>query len=194
MLAAFPAYQEMLPDLVRAEERGAAISLSSAQFNLGWVIGPPLAGLAVVADGYGWAFALNAAAFFAVLVALRLVHLPAPDVGGEVVSLRRLADATRATAGNPGARFAVTLTSVVALTVSPFIAQGIGTVAGALYLTPLVHRYGRRRVLLGDIAGVCVFLLAYAASPDLWLGAAAVLLVGASYIGVLAGCNTIVQI
>ena len=30
--------------------------------------------------------------------------------------------------------------------------------------------------------------------PDLWLGALALLLVGAAYIGVLAGCNTIVQL
>jgi DHA3 family macrolide efflux protein-like MFS transporter len=112
---------------------------------------------------------------------------------------------------------AVLLISAVALTASPFIAlvpavalkafaskatgtsvlitaQGIGAVAGALALTPLVRRYGRRSVLVASMVAVCVFLCAYGLAPDLWLGAAALLLVGAAYIGVLAGCNTIVQL
>jgi MFS family permease len=128
-----------------------------------------------------------------------------------------LVDGGRATFNNPMTRFAVVLISVVALTASPFIAlvpavainafaskatgtsvlitaQGIGAVAGALALTPLVHRFGRRQVLLADLVGVCLFLAAYGLAPDLWVGAVALLLVGAAYIGVLAGCNTIVQL
>ncbi|HET9076431.1 MAG TPA: MFS transporter [Acidimicrobiales bacterium] len=214
----FPAYQAMLPDLVPASELGAAISLSSAQFNLGRVVGPALAGLAIVAGGYGWAFAVNAASFVAVLVALRLVRLPAPEVRPAAPSLRqRLADGFTATAGSTGARFAVVLISVVALTASPFIAlvpavalevfgskatgtsvlitaQGIGAVLGALAITPLVDRFGRRAVLVADLVGVCVCLTAYAWAPDLAVAAAALLLVGATYIGVLAGCNTVVQL
>lgn len=215
----FPAYQAMMPDLVPGSELGAAISLSSAQYNLGRVVGPALAGVAIVAGGYQLAFAVNALSFVAVLIALRLVKLPVanrqPD---DVVPLRRrLADGARATLSNARARFAVILISVVALTASPFIAlvpaialevfhskatgtsvlitaQGVGAVAGALAITPLVRRYGRRRVLLGDLAGVCGFLLLYGQAPDLWVGAVALLLVGACYIGILAGCNTIVQL
>ncbi len=214
----FPAYQAMLPDLVPPTELGAAISLSSAQFNLGRVVGPALAGLAIVAGGYGWAFAMNAFSFIAVLVALRLVRLPRPARNRTSPSLRRrLAEGARATYRSPGARFAVVLISVVALTASPFIAlvpavalevfhskatgtsvlvtaQGIGAVGGALAITPLVSRFGRRAVLLGDLVGVCAFLAAYAWAPDLWVAAGAILLVGACYIGVLAGCNTIVQL
>ncbi len=213
----FPAYQAMLPDLVPASELGPAISLSSAQFNMGRVVGPALAGLAIVAGGYSWAFAINAGSFFAVLVALALVQLPAADRPPvSATLLRRLVEGWRATLASPQARLAVTLISVVALTASPFIAlvpamavkafgskatgtsvlvtaQGIGAVAGSLALTPLARRYGRRQVLLASLVAVCVFLGTYAAAPDLWLGAAALLLVGASYIGVLAGCNTIVQ-
>lgn len=214
----FPAYQAMLPDLVPPAELGAAISLSSAQFNLGRVIGPALAGLAIVAGGYGWAFAVNAFSFIAVLVALRLVRLPRPEPNRSSPPLaQRLAEGARATSRSAGARFAVLLISVVALTASPFIAlvpavalevfhskatgtsvlvtsQGIGAVAGALAITPLVSRFGRRAVLLGDLVGVCAFLVAYAWAPDLWVAAGAILLVGACYIGVLAGCNTIVQL
>jgi MFS family permease len=214
----FPAYQAMMPDLVPTSELGAAISLSSAQYNLGRVAGPALAGVAIVAGGYQLAFAVNALSFVAVLIALQLVRLPTSTQPGDPVPLRRrLADGGRATLSNSRARFAVVLISVVALTASPFIAlvpaialevfhskatgtavlitaQGVGAVAGAMAITPLVRRYGRRRVLAGDLVAVCGFLVLYGLAPDLWVAAGALLLVGASYIGVLAGCNTIVQL
>jgi MFS family permease len=214
----FPAYQAMMPDLVPANQLGAAISLSSAQFNLGRVIGPALAGVAIVVGGYELAFAVNALSFFAVLVALQVVRLPERARLADPTSLRqRLDDGFRATLGNRNARFAVACISAVALTASPFIAlvpaiaievfhsraggtsvlitaQGIGAVAGALAITPLVERFGRRRVLAGDLIAVCCFLVLYALAPSLWAGAVALLLLGASYIGVLAGCNTIVQL
>jgi MFS family permease len=161
---------------------------------------------------------MNAVSFFAVLIALQLVRLPERERRPEVLTLRRrLADGFKATVNDRNARFAVACISVVALTASPFIAlvpamalevfhskaggtsilitaQGIGAVGGALIITPLIGRYGRRRVLAGDLAGVCGFLVLYGLAPDLWLGALALFLVGASYIGVLAGCNTIVQL
>ena len=214
----FPAFQAMMPDLVPGAELTAAISLSSAQFNLGRVVGPALAGVAIVAGGYRLAFFLNALSFLAVLVAVRLVRLPAHRGAVDATGLwPRLAAGARATAADPPARFAVALISVVALTASPFIAlvpamalevfhsrsygtsilvtaQGVGAVGGALALTPLVARFGRRRVLIADLVAVGTFLVLYGAAPDLWLGTVTLVLVGASYIGVLAGGNTIVQL
>ena len=73
----FPTYQAMLPDLVDKRDLLAAVSLSSAQFNLGRVIGPALAGVALVAGSAGWAFTANAISFGAVVIALVLVRLPA---------------------------------------------------------------------------------------------------------------------
>lgn len=214
----FPAYQAMLPDLVPAEDLGPAISLSSAQFNMGRVLGPVLAGLAIVAGGYAWAFATNAGSFLAVLVALSLVRLPRAEHHGADTTLRqRLAEGARATRASRPARLMVVLIALVAVTASPFIAlvpavalkafgskaagtsvlvtaQGIGAVAGALALTPLTRRFGRRRMLLVDLVAVAGFLCAYGLAPNLWAGAVALLLVGAAYIGVLAGANTVVQL
>lgn len=214
----FPAYQAMMPSLVPTGELGSAISLSSAQFNLGRVVGPALAGVAIVAGGYGWAFGINAASFFAVLVALCLVRLPPVAHPRTVESLiKRLGDGVRATTRTPAARLAVTLISVVALTASPFIAlipavalkafhskasgtsllvtaQGVGAVLGALALTPLATTFGRRRVLLADLIAVSVLLALYGLSPNIWLASIAMVAVGGAYIGVLAGCNTIIQL
>ncbi|MDQ4070166.1 MAG: MFS transporter, partial [Actinomycetota bacterium] len=65
-----PAYQAILPDLVDREDLLGASSLSMAQFNLGRVVGPALAGVVLVVGSYTWAFALNAASYAAVLAAL----------------------------------------------------------------------------------------------------------------------------
>src|SRR6202142_4215943 len=56
----FPAYQAMVPDLVPKEDLLGAVSLSSAQFNLGRVIGPALAGLLLLSQNYAFVFGINA--------------------------------------------------------------------------------------------------------------------------------------
>ncbi|MEO7398658.1 MAG: MFS transporter, partial [Ilumatobacteraceae bacterium] len=47
----FPAFQATLPDLVPPEQLVAAIGLSSTQWNLGRIIGPTAAGVAIWAGG-----------------------------------------------------------------------------------------------------------------------------------------------
>ena len=56
----FPAFQAILPDLVPVEDLPGAIALSSAQYNLGRVVGPVLAGVVIAIGGYAWAEAVNA--------------------------------------------------------------------------------------------------------------------------------------
>jgi MFS family permease len=208
----------MLPDLVGPEDLLGAISLSSAQWNLGRVIGPALAGIAIALGSYTWAFAINTASFGAVIVALLLVRFrpgARPREHGRM--LARIASGARAAAAEPGCRTAILLIAVVAFLASPFIAlvpavaiklfhrqasgtailvtaQGIGAVIGALALTPLAARLGRRRILVGDLALLPILLVLYGLSPTLAVAAAALLAVGAAYIGVLAGLNTVVQL
>src|SRR5262249_62027120 len=66
----------LLAELVPAEDLLSALSLSSAQYNLGRIIGPSLAALAMAAGGLAAAFFCNAASFVAVLVSLAIVQLP----------------------------------------------------------------------------------------------------------------------
>jgi MFS family permease len=74
-------------------------------------------------------------------------------------------------------------------------AQGIGAVAGALALTPLANRFGRRRVIVADLALLLpTTIVLYAAAPTLWTAAVALIAVGATYIGVLSGLMTVVQL
>jgi len=217
----FPAFQAMVPDLVPAEDLLGAVSLSSAQFNLGRVIGPALAGLALLTHNYGVVFGINAASFAAVVVALAMVRLPKPVRSPEELSMvARLAAGARAAAAEPGCRAAIQLIAVVALLASPFIAlvpamsgvldrdgvsasvgtailvtaQGVGAVAGALVLPTIAERVGRRTMLRAALLSLPILLTLYGLAPSLWVSAAALLAVGAGYIAVLTGLNTVVQL
>ncbi len=217
----FPAYQAMVPDLVPPEDLLGAVSLSSAQFNLGRVIGPALAGLVLLTHDYGLVFGVNSASFAAVVVALMLVRLPRPPArAGGAGFGARIAAGVRAARSEPGCRSAIGLIAFVALLASPFIAlvpamagdlqrdgvstqvatailvtaQGVGAVLGALALPILAERLGRRTMLQAALFGVPVLLVLYALAPTLWLSALALLAVGAGYIAVLSGLNTVVQL
>jgi MFS family permease len=213
----FPTYQAMLPDLVPPGDLLGAVSLSSAQFNLGRVIGPALAGVVLVAGSAAWAFAVNAVSFGAVVVALALVRLPPrqPSTISSEGIVRRIVDGARVAAAEPGCRSAIILIAIVALIGSPFIAlvpamaivglgrgtaatpvlvtaQGVGAVCGALALAPLAVALGRRLVV-GALLSFPLALVLYGLAPSLWTSALAITVVGACYIGVLTGLNTVVQ-
>ncbi len=217
-----PFQQAILPDLVPRPEFLAAVALNSAQWNLGRVIGPALAGVTVAAFGYPVAFIANAVSFLAVVVALMFIRLAPPPGNDEhvglIVSLRL---GVRAAWAEPGCRAAIGIIAVVGLLASPFIAlvpamahrlshggaraiasatgllttaQGVGAVVGALAVTPLARRIGRGRVLSVCLSLLLAALVVYAASPNLWFGVVALFVVGLAYIGVLSALSTVVQL
>ncbi len=217
----FPAYQAMVPDLVPPEHLLGAVSLSSAQFNLGRVIGPALAGLALLSHDYAVVFGINAASFAAVVAALVMVRLPpALDTGETIGIWTRIVIGAKAAMAEPGCRAAVELIAIVALLASPFIAlvpamsgvvhghgigipvstallvtaQGIGAVAGALVLPTLAARFGRRAVLRTSLFVLPLLLVLYGLAPTLWWSMVALIAVGAGYISVLSCLNTVVQV
>jgi MFS family permease len=213
-----PAFQAVLPDLVAREDLLAATSLGLAQYNLGRVVGPALAGLVLALGSFTLAFALNAISFGAVIVALLLVRLPPPSLTAEEGGLwRRIVVGVRGAAAEPGCRLAILGIAVTALLLSPFIAlvpaialklfnnaetgtsvlitaQGVGAVLGALLLSSLAERFGRRRVLVAALVVLPLVLITYAAAPNLAAATVALLVVGAVYIGVLSGLGTVVQL
>jgi MFS family permease len=215
-----PFQQAILPDLVPREEFFAAISLNSAQFNLGRIVGPALAGAAVAGFGYPVAFAANGVSFLAVVAALGFVRL-APPGGGESTLLSSLREGFTAARREPSCRAAITTIAVVAFIASPFIAlvpvmarhltsggpravagvtallttaQGVGAVAGALCLAPLAGRIGQDRLLGWSLVLLPVTLIGYGTAQGPWWGAVTLFGVGLVYIGVLSGLSTIVQL
>jgi MFS family permease len=73
-------------------------------------------------------------------------------------------------------------------------AQGVGAVIGALALPSLAERFGRRRVMRTSLFVLPLLLVAYGVAPTLVWSMVAFLAVGAGYIAVLSGLNTVVQL
>ncbi len=189
----FPAFQNALPRLVPREHLVAAVGLSNAQWNLGRIIGPSLAGLAIALGGIGTALWCNAISFMAVIVCVLIVRL-GPSSGERRPVWRALADGFHFARTNVDMRRMVPLMVITILIGSPFIAfvsqmatvvfhgderstsllvaaQGIGAVAGAFTLGWSTHRYGLWRVMIGSIAVFGAALMFYGAAPALWVAA-----------------------
>jgi MFS family permease len=214
--ASLPNRQAVLPSLVPREDLPAAISLGSASWNGGRVFGPMLAGL-VTAIGVTWAFVCNAISFLVVLLAwLTIVLPPKPDAGsGPPPSIKTmLADGFRTVKQHDRLRFAIVFIAVLAGTAGPFIgllaivarvqfnigaaqfitAQGIGAVLGGLATTRFTRMFGRGRMMLGYLLALPLALVVYAYAPHRFIAIGAVLVMGGAYIGLLNGCQAILQL
>jgi MFS family permease len=217
MALGFPSYQALLPDLVPREDLPGAVALSSAQWNLGRVIGPALAGIAIRFGGFAWAFGINTASFLAVIAVLLPLRLPPPRATPDESILASIRAGARFARREPGLRVVVAYMALNSLLAAPFIAlvpavalkvfhsgkvgtsalvtaQGVGAVLMGLSLGALFARFGNRRVLLGVLGGLPVALVAYAYSPTLVVGVVAIFAVGFLYLGALSSFTTIAQL
>jgi MFS family permease len=214
----FPSFQAMLPDLVPVEDLPGAIALSSAQYNLGRVIGPAIAGVVITVGGYSWAEGANAVSFLAVVAVMLIITLPPPPAAarGEMF-FRSIADGFRFVRAEPGLRITALAMCLNTFLAAPFIAlvptmalevlrsgkvgtavlitaQGVGAVLMAFSLGTLVERHGKRRVLMTLMGALPIALVAYAGAPDLALAAVALFAVGLLYLGALSSFTTIAQL
>lgn len=213
----FPAYQSLMPDLVPRQDLAAAVALGAAQWNLGRVIGPLLAGVVISFGGFEWAFAINTVSFLAVIAAIAPLRLPAPTPkDGESIATAIRAGA-RFSRREPGIRSVMAYLGLNSLLAAPFIAlvpavalklfhdesggtavlvtaQGLGAVLMAVSLGGLAERFGNRRVLLGAVAALPVALVVYALAPTLAFAAVAIFFVGAAYLGCLSSFTTVAQL
>ncbi|NNN09873.1 MAG: MFS transporter [Acidimicrobiaceae bacterium] len=216
--ASWAAWQSLLPDLVEKDEVLAAVSLGSAQFNLGRILGPALAAITLLVGSPGWCFAANAVSFIVVVVAFSFVRTPA-----RVRVTTKLAMVAETRVGMHvawrirGCRNAIIGVGIVAIFISPFItlvpamaidvlhsgkvgttwlvtAQGVGAVIGALTLPGLARRTSRLVVLRGSMAVMAVIEGLYAYSPNMVWSSLALVVLGGSYVGTLTGLNTSVQL
>ena len=217
MALGFPSYMALLPDLVPRDDLPGAVALSSAQWNLGRVIGPALAGVVIGLGGYQWAFGFNTVSFLAVIAVVLSLRLPPPAPVRESSIFASIRAGARFARADPGLRVVIAYMALNSLLAAPFIAlvpavalkvfgsgdygtsllvtaQGIGAVLMGLALGPLFARFGGRRVLVGVLGGLPLALLAYAAAPNLAVGVVTIFAVGFLYLGALSSFTTIAQL
>jgi MFS family permease len=212
-----PAWQAITPELVPREELPAAVALGGVGFNLARAVGPALGGAVVAAAGAGMAFLLNAVSFLGVMLVLycwrrepETSTLPGERVLGAVrAGLRyvRYAPALPAVLVRAGL-FILCGSALWALL--PLVARhrlglgpggyglllgglGVGAVAGAALLPGIRRRVTLDRLVSGAsllFAAVTV-VLAYA--PSFVLLSAAMIVGGATWMGVMSSLNVAAQ-
>ncbi len=87
-----PAYQSLIPTLVKKEDLPNAIALNSIQFNLGRMIGPALGLLAFTKLGAAWCFYFNGISYIAVIITIWLVKstfTPKPNTESMLDSMKQ---------------------------------------------------------------------------------------------------------
>ena len=166
----------MIPDLVPIEDLPGAIALGSAQWNLGRVIGPLLAGITISLGGISWAFGHQHRQLLrgdrrAPPHHAAAAGTPTRDAVKILASIRSGFRFVRADAG---LRIVIQTMSLNTLLAAPFIAlvpamaikvldsgkfgtsvlvtaQGIGAVAAALAIGPLGRRHGMRWIMVRSV-------------------------------------------
>ena len=216
--SSWAAWQSLLPDLVERTEVLAAVSLSSAQFNLGRIIGPVVAGVALTFGSAGLCFALNAASFIVVVIMFIFVR-SAPRIAPStrIRIWRETVVGAKAAWAVKGCRYPILAIGFVGLFASPFIAlvpamaiqtlhagrvgtswlvtaQGVGAVVGALTLPGVARRTSRVAVLGGSLVTAVISLALYGLVPDLAGAVVALVVLGGAYVGIMTGLTTAVQL
>lgn len=213
-----PLRQAFLTEMVgKPEDRANAIALNSSLFNGARLIGPALAGLVIAAWGEWFCFLLNTISYLAVLVALALIRIAPRDHWPEHPSvLAGLKEGLTYAFRFPPIRALLALVALVSFTIMPVsvllpvfttqsfgggantlgqltAAQGVGSLAGALYLASRRTVLGLgKRIAIGALM-VGIGILGFSWSSDLWTAAAMLMVMGCGMMVQMAACNTILQ-
>jgi MFS family permease len=212
-----PAYQSLIPSLVDKKDLPNAIALNSIQFNLAGVIGPLLAGVALVALGMAGCFTLNGLSFLAVIVALlslRIRHTPVITTERVMTQLRGGLSFVRhhhALFALTGLAFATTFLGTPLLTLLPVFTQkvfhqgvgqysrmmafsGAGAVAAALVVAWLgrFRQMGTVALLVQGMFGLLI--IGFAVSRSLSLSDAILFAAGAAMITAFSTITSLVQL
>jgi len=199
-----PARQALLPNLVPREQLANAVSLNTLMFQIAAVAGPSLAGLVLATLDVGWAYALNALSFLAVLVALLLMRDVQDSVDGAQrgeISIGAAREGLKFVFSNPIIRstmlldfFATFFSSATALL--PIFAQDVlkvgargygilyaapsigALIAGAFMITGVdrIERRGRVLIIAVLVYGLATVL--FGISRTFWLTFACLALTG----------------
>lgn len=213
-----PAYQALLPMLVKREQMTNAIAMNSMQFNLARMIGPVIAGLALKELGAAGCFLLNAASFLPVMLSLLAIHASFTAERKERRSvLHEMKEGLSFVKNDRGiaqltiVAFVSTFFGIPILTLLPVVAKevfgfgaagygwlltasGAGSVTGAILMASMqqTKRQGMRSILSQLLFAVALF--SFALSQWLPLSVVMLFVSGAALLGVVTTVSSLVQL
>jgi MFS family permease len=212
-----PIRQAFLVQMVVREDLPNAIALNSSIFNGARVVGPAIAGFALVWKGPAWCFLFNGLSFLAVLAALLAMRIQKIVVKSpEGSPFQNFIQGFRFAMSDMPVRSALlllSLLSLLGLQYSVFLpifasdvlhrgakgfgllmsAAGVGAVLGALYFAGRTSYKGLARWIAGTALTAGTGLILFSQSHVFWISAGVLLFVGFAATVQMAATNTIVQ-
>jgi predicted MFS family arabinose efflux permease len=211
-----PAYQAMIPSLVKKEDLQNAIAMNSIQFNVARVIGPTLGGLALATLGAAWCFSLNALSFLAVIFTLMRVAPRPPAMTGKEPVLESMKVGLRFVRDNSvmggliALAFLMTLLGVPIMTFLPVFAErvfhlgkeaysqmlvisGLGSVLGGVFVAATSHINRKGLLSLTSLMALGAFIFGFAVSTNFYVACLMLFLGGAALIACFGLVSSLVQ-
>jgi MFS family permease len=212
-----PAWQAVQPDVLPAQMIATGATLSGASINVARAVGPALGGVIVAETGAGWTFALNAASFLVVLVALARWRIHrTPRLSHERIGSAMRTGAVYALYSPTVRRLLLRtglwmLPSSILFALLPVIAHvdlglgatgygvllasvGVGALAGALIVAPLRHGISANRLVVAGSAVYSLVLFGVGAIRVLPVVLLLMMIGGAAWVAVLSTLNASAQI
>jgi MFS family permease len=211
-----PAYQALIPTLVKKEDMPNAIALNSIQFNVARIIGPTLGGLAMAHLGNAWCFGLNALSFLAPVVTLIMVKTrfsPEKTTDSILTSMKQGIRYIRRQEGMQALMvlaFCMTALGIPMLTFLPvfvrrfhgdtsvytifLVCSGLGSITGSLSVAALGNIRRKGRLALCMLICLGAGITGFALSPSVAVSGLMLFLSGAALIGVFAMVSSVVQL
>ena len=212
-----PIRQAFFVHMVGREDLPNAIALNSSIFNGARVVGPAIAGFAIVLVGEGWCFFLNGVSFIAVLVALLMMRIePRKSRPKDQSPLRSFVQGFQFAMKDVPIRSALlmlSLLSLFGLQYAVFLpiyahdilhggakalgllmsAAGVGAVLGALQFAARTHYKGLAKWIAATCTTCAIGLIVMSHATSFWLCAAVLFVVGFAATSQMAATNTIIQ-
>lgn len=212
-----PAYQALIPTLVKREDMPNAIALNSIQFNMAVTIGPALAGIALARLGEKWCFGLNSLSFLAPVLSLSIIsarYLPERTTESMFSSLKQGISFVRKQNSMEALivlAFCMTALSMPMRTYLPVFVKdifhrgpqvygsllslmGIGSICGSLLVAGRGNIRNKGRFALTVLICLGAAIIGFSLSRSLPLSYAMLAILGASTMAAFATVNSLVQL
>jgi MFS family permease len=213
-----PIRQAFLVQMVGKEDLPNAIALNSSIFNGARVVGPAIAGLAIVWIHEGWCFFLNGMSFLAVIGALLAMRIPKTErKHADESPFRTFIQGFRFAMSDRPVRAALLLLSLLSLlglqysVVLPIFAKdilhrgaggfgllmsfaGVGAVVGALHFAARTDYKGLAKWIAATSTICAICLIVFSESKIFWLSSLVLVIVGFAATSQMAATNTLIQI
>jgi predicted MFS family arabinose efflux permease len=213
-----PAYQALIPTLVKKEDLQNAIAMNSIQFNVARVIGPTLGGVALAKLGAVWCFGLNALSFVAVIFTLlKIAPRPMLNVDPREPILESMKTGVNfirrhsVMAPLVGLAFFMTLLGIPVMTFLPVFAEnvfrlgpngysamlivsGVGSVAGGFYVAATSRHPRKGLISLLTLGALGLFTIGFALSTNFYAGCFFLFFGGAALIACFGLVSSLVQL